>query len=130
LWREEFWHRRAEENAHNEVLAYLTMVLGAVFLVGGLLITITVTENPTWLFILPYQISSSRPAILALTLTTAGFGLILAGFVLALHYDHRRSRCLNQIEKTTKNQRRITPEEIREILKELDKEKEQDQLTP
>lgn len=123
MWREEFWYRKAEENAHNEVLAYLTVVLGAVFLVGGLFITITVTENPTWLFILPYQMPSSRPAILALILTTAGFGLMLAGFVLAVHYDHRRSCYLNQVEKTTRNRRSFTPEEIREILKELGEKK-------
>jgi len=125
---EEFWHRRAEENAHNEVLAYLTMLLGVVLLVGGLLITIIVTENPTWIILLPYQLPSNRSAMLALILTTAGFALLSVGFVLVISYDQKRSWYIKQIEKATKyRKKRIDPETLSKLLGEyLGKEKSGD----
>lgn len=97
----DFLYRKAEENAHNETLAFLTVILGALLLVGGLLVTITVLEEPNWLFLFPYQPLSNPSAFLALNLTLTGFVLISAGFILAIYYGRNRSWFISELEKST-----------------------------
>jgi len=92
---------KAEESAHNEILAYLTIILGATFLVGGLLVTIIAAESPQWFLMLPYQQLSQRSSVLGLILTSLGFVLISAGFILIIHYDRKKVWYVNQIEESS-----------------------------
>lgn len=98
---EEWMHRKAEENAHNEILAFLTTILGINLLVGGLIVTILVAEEPNWLLILPYVFSQKPPAYIGLTLTITGFLILLAGFILVIHYDRKRRWYIKEIEKSS-----------------------------
>lgn len=91
---------KAEESAHNEILAYLTIIMGATFLVGGLLETIIIAESPQWFLMLPYQRLSQPSSVLGLILTILGFVLISAGFILSIHYDRKKMRFLNQLEES------------------------------
>ncbi|MDI6904018.1 MAG: hypothetical protein QMD13_00780 [Candidatus Bathyarchaeia archaeon] len=50
----EWLHRKADENAHNEILAFLLIILGVNLLIGGLLTVIVVVGEPAWLLVFPY----------------------------------------------------------------------------
>ena len=51
----DYLHEKAEESRHNETLAYLMFMAGAIFFVGGLLETVVTTENPDWFLFFPIQ---------------------------------------------------------------------------
>ena len=98
---EDWLHRKAEENAHNEILAFLMIILGVNLLVGGLLAIIVAAGEPNWLLIFPYMPLQASPAYLGLILTVAGFAILAAGFVLVIHYDRKRSWYIKEIEKSS-----------------------------
>lgn len=123
----EDWHNiKAEQNAHNEILAFLMMIVGVNLLVGGLIVTVMTVGEP---IINPFNIQQvlSYSSILGLILTIAGFFLISAGFMLVIHYDRKRTWHLKEIEKTTalKN-RRIRVRSAGQILDELVHEEKKD----
>jgi hypothetical protein len=121
---EDFLYRRAEQNAHSEILAFLMMTLGMNLLIGGLIVTIMAVGQLN-LFPVMLQQPLSQSATLGLILTLSGFSILLAGFILVINYDRQRSWHLSQIEKSTKlKSRKITIRTADEILEELTKEKE------
>jgi len=87
----EYLRDKVEEYRHREILAYLTINIGAVFLVGGLLIAVTLAENLNWLLIFPYEPNSYASSFIGTILCVFGFVLISGGFVLAFHFDRERS---------------------------------------
>ena len=91
--------RKINEIAHNEILAFLTVILGMVTLIGGLLVTILVVETPKWLLILPYQPPTTPPTILGLILTLTGFILLSIGFISVIYYDRQRLWATSKLEK-------------------------------
>lgn len=112
-------HNRAEENAHNEILAFLTMILGINLLVGGLIVTLIVIGEPSLLLVLPTQQPLSPSVLLGLILTVAGFVLLSTGFILVVHYDRKRSWYISQIEKSNiYKKRKPFPKTVNEILEE------------
>jgi len=110
---------KAEQNAHNEILAFLMMIVGVNLLVGGLIVTVMTVGEP---IINPFNVQQmlSYSSILGLILTISGFSIISAGFILVIHYDRKRTWHLKEIEKTTalKN-RRIHIRSSEQILDEL-----------
>jgi type VI protein secretion system component VasK len=94
-------HRRAEENTHNEILAFLLIILGVNLLLGGLLAVIIVVGELSWLLIFPYKPLQTQSAYLGLILTITGFIILSAGFVLAVHYDRKRLWYRKEIEKSS-----------------------------
>lgn len=123
----EDWHNiKAEQNAHNEILAFLMMIVGVNLLMGGLIVTVMTVGEP---IINPFNIQQvlSYSSILGLILTVAGFSIISAGFILVIHYDRKRTWHLKEIEKTTalKN-RRIRVRSAGQILDELVHEEKKD----
>ncbi|MBS7646374.1 MAG: hypothetical protein QXK18_07260 [Candidatus Bathyarchaeia archaeon] len=97
---EDWMHRKAEENAHNEILAFLMTILGVNLLVGGLIVVILVAKEPNWLLIFPYTAQGSS-AYIGLILTIAGFFTLSAGFTLIIHYDRKRRWYIKEIEKSS-----------------------------
>jgi hypothetical protein len=123
----EDWHNiKAEQNAHNEILAFLMMIVGVNLLVGGLIVTVMTVGEP---IINPFNIQQvlSYSSILGLILTISGFSIISAGFILVIHYDRKGTWHLKEIEKTTavKN-RRIHIRSTEQILDELVHEEKKD----
>ena len=92
---------KAEESAHNEILAYLTIILGATFLIGGFLETIIIAESPQWFLLLPYQQLSHPSGVLGVILTILGFVLISAGFILSVHYDRKKVWYVSQLDESS-----------------------------
>ena len=105
-------HRKAEENAHNEILAFLMIILGVNLLTGGLLAIIIAAGEPSWLLSFPYMPLQASPAYLGLILTVAGFAVLAVGFVLVMHYDRKRSWYIKEIEKSSMPKKWKTDSEI------------------
>jgi len=79
-----------------------------VITVGGPNLLLYVTQQPL-----------SQSTILGFTLTATGFLILLAGFVLVVHYDKQRSWHLKEIEKPTRlRSRKVALKTADEILKE------------
>ena len=45
----DYLREKAEESRYNETLAFLIMVIGVNFLVGGMVATVIAVEDPEWL---------------------------------------------------------------------------------
>ena len=86
----EYMRDKVGEYRHREVLAYLTINMGIIFLVGGLLISVTLAENLNWLLIFPYEPNSYTTSFVGTILCVFGFVLTSGGFVLAFHYDREK----------------------------------------
>lgn len=116
---QEWLYRKAEQNAHNEILAFLMMILGMNLLMGGLITTV-ITAGGSNLFFYVTQQPLSQSAVLGLALTITGFLILSAGFVLVVHYDRQRSWHLTEIEKSTRSRnRKVTVRTPDEFLKGL-----------
>ena len=112
-------HRRSEENAHNEILAFLLMILGVNLLLGGLLVVIIVVGEPSWLLVFPYKPLQTQSAYMGLILTITGFMILSAGFVLVVYYDRKKSWYRKEIEKSSMPKRWKTDiKTVNQILEE------------
>jgi hypothetical protein len=93
-------HRKADESAHNEVLAFLTVVLGINLAVGGLIVTIIMLGGPNFLVFL-----TQRPVDLSVALgpvlTFVGFFVTCVGFVLTFYHDRKRAWYQGEMEKSS-----------------------------
>jgi hypothetical protein len=98
---EDWLHRRAEENAHNEILAFLMTVLGVNLLIGGIIVVTIVVGGPTWLLSFPYTPPQTSSAYTGLVLTITGFIILSGGFILVIYYDRKRSWYIKEIEKSS-----------------------------
>jgi len=81
-----FVHEKIEETRHNETLAYLMFMAGAVFFVGGIVETLITTENPDWFLFFPYKITPHAYNLLGFFMVLSGFMLQVFGIVLGVHY--------------------------------------------
>lgn len=95
------------------------MILGMNLLMGGLIVTVITAGGPNLLFYVAQQ-PLSQSAVLGLALTVTGFLVLLAGFVLVVHYDRQRSWHLKEIEKSTRlRNRKVALKTADELLKGL-----------
>ncbi len=120
---EDWLYRQAEKNAHNEILAFLVILLGMNLLVGGLIIAIFTTGQPIIFPFITEQLIN-LPVALGLILTDAGFSIIFAGFVLVIHYDKQRSWHLKELDKSANRKNwKVAIKTANEMLQEMDEEK-------
>lgn len=95
----DYLHEKAEESRHNETLAYLVFVAGAVFFVGGILETVVTVENPEWFLFFPYKMTEHVYSLLGLSMVVIGLTLLVLGVVLAIHYTLDRSAYMNRLKE-------------------------------
>jgi len=95
----DYLHEKAEESRHNETLAYLMFLAGAVFFVGGILETLSLGENPSWFLLIPYFSEASTGVFLGLTLIIGGISLIIFGILAGLNYSHDRDWYMKELGK-------------------------------
>jgi len=103
-----FIHEKIEEARHNETLAYLMFMAGAIFFIGGLLETVITTENPDWFLFFPYKITPHAYSLLGLFMVLSGFMLLVSGIVLCVQYASDRTFYLGQLKEvnvTKKNKK-------------------------
>ena len=124
---EDWLYRKAEQNAQNEILAFLIMILGMNLLIGGLIVTVLAVGEPLFLPFLAQQ-PVDRAATVGFVLTFAGFFMLSAGFVLAIHYDRQRSWYVGETAKSTMYEKdttaiRTVNETVRELIEEKKKKR-------
>ena len=97
----DYLHEKAEESRHNETLAYLMFVAGAVFFVGGILETLSLAGNPEWFLFIPYHTEPLAGAVLGLALIISGFTLVIFGIASGLSRSRDRSWYMQELRKAT-----------------------------
>jgi hypothetical protein len=116
---EDWLYRKADQNAHNEILAFLMMIMGINLLIGGLVVTVITVGEPA---LLPFinQQPLSYSAMIGFTLTLAGFAILAVGFILVVHYDRERSWYVSETTKsTTYRKKKPTVKAMDKTLQEL-----------
>lgn len=101
----DYVRERVEESRHNETLAYLMFMAGAIFFVGGLLETVVTTENPDWFLFVPYKITPHAYSLLGLFMVLSGSMLLVSGIVLCIHYALDRTFYLDQLKEVNVNKK-------------------------
>ncbi len=96
----EYLHEKAEESRHNETLAYLMFLAGAVFFVGAILATLNLPGKLDWFLILPYCAEPSSGMFLSLTMLVSGVSMIFLGIAAGLHYSNDRSWYMQELRKS------------------------------
>jgi hypothetical protein len=95
----DYLHEKAEESRHNETVAYLMFLAGSMFFVGGIIMTLTITEAPNWFLFIPYYTEAHAGAVLALALIISGFSLLIFGVIAGLYYSRDRGWYLQELHK-------------------------------
>jgi len=102
----DYLHEKAEESRHNETISYLMIVIGSIFLVGGVLETVLKVENPKWFLFIPFQLSTDLYSLLGLSFTLIGLAFLSLGMVLSIHYAMDRSWYMSELHKMQKIEER------------------------
>jgi len=95
----EYLHEKAEESRQNEMLAYVMFLAGAIFFIGGILITLSLTKNPNWFVFIPYQQELNAGAVLSLVLAVSGLCLLFSGVAVGLNCSHERKWYMEELRK-------------------------------
>lgn len=98
----DYLHEKAEESRHNETLAFLIMVIGVNFLVGGIVATVVTVEDPEWLLFIPYKLNSHPYSLVGLSFTSIGLVLLILGIVFSIHYALQRSLYMDRLKESQK----------------------------
>ena len=98
----DYLHEKAEESRHNETLGFLIMVIGANFLVGGILATVITVENPEWLLFIPYQLTSHPYSLMGLSFSVIGLVLLVLGIIFSIHSALQRSMYMDRLKEAQK----------------------------
>ena len=96
----EYLHEKAEESRHNEVIGYLIMITGVIFLMGGTMVTVSEVPSPSWFLFIPYGMSSNPYSLIGLVFTVLGYILLSIGISLSIHYASERSWYMWRLHET------------------------------
>jgi uncharacterized membrane protein YiaA len=97
----DYLHERAEESRHNETLAYLMFLAGAVFFVGGVLTALSLGAEPSWFLVIPYYTEANPGSILSLMLVFSGITLTVFGIFAGFFYSRHRGWYMHELHKAS-----------------------------
>jgi hypothetical protein len=95
----DYFHEKAEESRHNELIGYIMFLAGSVFFVGGILAALTMNPQPNWLLFIPYDLTSTQALTLEMSFLIVGLCLIVAGIASGLHFYRDRSMYMRELFK-------------------------------
>ena len=95
----DYFHEKAEESRHNEMIGYIMFLAGSVFFVGGILAALTMNSQPNWFLFIPYNSTSTQALTLELSFLVVGLSLIVAGITSGLHFYRDRSMYMAELFK-------------------------------
>jgi uncharacterized membrane protein YiaA len=95
----EYLHEKAEESRHNETIAYLMFLAGAVFFIGGVMTNLSLGKDFSWFLIIPYRTEPLAGALLGLALTVCGVFLVVVGMAAGVHYSRDRGWYMQEMRK-------------------------------
>lgn len=110
----DYLHEKAAESRHNETLAYLVFLAGAVFYVGGVLETLSLSVTPQWFLFVPYQTSLIEGAILGLALVISGISFVAVGIIAGIGFAHSRSWYMGELHSANSA-------DVNKLIEQLDK---------
>src|SRR4030042_6108056 len=93
----DYFHEKAEESRHNEIVGYIMFLAGSVFFVGGVLAALTMNSQPSWFLFIPYDSTSTQALTLQLSFLVVGLSLIVAGIASGLHFFCDRSMYMQRL---------------------------------
>jgi len=96
----DYLHEKAAESRHNEVLAYLVFLAGAIFYVGGVLETLSLPTQPQWFLFIPYQTSPIEGAILGMAMVISGIIFVAVGIGAGIGFSHSRGWYMGELKNT------------------------------
>jgi uncharacterized membrane protein len=96
---QDYFHEKAEESRHNEMVGYIMFLAGSVFFVGAILSALSMSAQPSWFLFVPYVASSTQALGLELSFLIVGLFLIVAGIATGLHFYRDRSMYMNELFK-------------------------------
>jgi len=94
---QDYFHEKAEESRHNEMVGYVMFLAGSVFFVGGILSALSLGGQVNWLLFLPYSAGSGQALGLEASFLIVGFSLIAMGIGCGLHFNHDRSLYMQKL---------------------------------
>jgi hypothetical protein len=95
-----YLHEKAEESRHNETLAYLMFLAGVIFLVGGILETLSLNGTPSWFVIVPYFPEATAGVFLGWAMIISGLGLMVFGLASGFIYSRDRGWYMQELRKS------------------------------
>jgi len=113
----EYLHEKAEESRHNETIGYLIVIIGSLFLIGGLLVTVITVANPQWFLMIPYYLTPNPYSLLSLSMISGGFTLLICGIVLGVHYARERSWYMQELHRAHSMEEQRLKDERKSLTK-------------
>ncbi len=95
---QDYFHERAEESRHNEVVAYVMFLAGSVFFVGGILSALSMNKASNWFLLFPVA-DLAQGLVLELLFLAVGIFLITMGIVTGLRHAKERSLYMQQLRE-------------------------------
>lgn len=94
---QDYFHEKAEESRHNEMVGYIMFLAGSVFFVGGIVSALSMSGQLNWFLFIPYSAGSGQALGLEVSFLVVGFLLIGLGIGFGLHFNHDRSMYMNKL---------------------------------
>ena len=95
----DYLHEKAAESRHNETLAFIMFLTGAVFGVGGIISSLVMSQEPSWFLFIPYMTDFTQGLFLQLAFLIVGLFLIFGGIGTGLHYYRGRRWYMQELCK-------------------------------
>jgi hypothetical protein len=110
---QDYLHEKAEESRHNEMIAYLMVLAGSVFFVGGILSSLGMGREPSWFLFIPYLAGSTQAIFLEIAFLIVGLFLIVGGTGTGLHYYRDRGWYMRELCKSNNAQSHMSGQRFR-----------------